>query len=191
MEGLMMSRSTYRFAAWLPASGVVLALALGVTACGDSNDDSDQGNANASQETQVSPTGEGSDADRDAAAALMPRLRRLYNTMNGKDFCSNLTAPGRREVREFGLAIPELKADTCEETITGYSTRLVSAGGRHTPVRIKKLEVNGDKGSVTLNGGLAGIRSTATYKLAKDDGTWKLEDPISGAKTRTLPKGYR
>jgi hypothetical protein len=173
----------------LPAMAValvVLALSLGAVACGDSDDGGD-----ASAEDAATPSGGGA-SEREQVTALMPYLRQRFNATDGKGFCAKLSAAGKREVTEYALEVPALKTRDCATFISRYTQKaVVEANAPHRPVRIRKVEVNGDKAKVTMTGGLAGIRSIATYKLAKEDGEWRLEDPISGATTRRLPAKYR
>jgi hypothetical protein len=179
--------------AWLAVSVSVAALAA--AGCGDSDDDAgDSGGSNASAaQAQGTSTGASSRADGAAAerrkiALVMPRLRERYNAGDGRAFCAALTPAGQREVAEYGARIPELQSRTCVKTIDSYTDRIANAGveNSQTPVRIKKIEIDGSTADVTMKGGLAGIRSTATYRLAKQGDAWKLTNPISGARTRSL-----
>lgn len=168
-----------RFLARLLLLGAMLA-SLGIAACGDSDD----GDSSAA-------TNPASSTEREAVAAVMPQVRDAFNDMDGKAFCSHLTAAGRQEVSGYASEPPVQKAyhvRDCAKFITKYTRVVVPQGGAHKRVRILKVDVNGDKAAVTMKGGLAGIRSIATYKLAKDGGEWKVEDPISGAQTRRLPE---
>jgi hypothetical protein len=167
-------------------AAVGLLLVAGAAGCGDSDNDSASGsNGGGSQTERAADTG--SAADRKEVAAIMPRLREQYNSIDGKAFCAELTPGGQKEVKEWGATVKELKAKNCEQTIARYARVFVKASrSPQTPVRLKGMEIDGDKATVTLNGGLAGIRSTATYKLAKTDGKWKLVNPISGANTRVI-----
>jgi hypothetical protein len=183
-----MIRSTHRFAALLPASAAALAVAVGVSACGDSTDSSDQGNAAAAR---GQGGGGGSAADRKEAAAVMPYLRNRFNAGDGKSFCTRVTAAGKREIREYGLTLQGYNVHTCEAIVSKYGHQYVIRGVTQKPVRVRNLKLDNDKAVVTITGGLAGIRSIAKYKLAKDAGKWKLVDPISGARTRVLPKKYQ
>jgi hypothetical protein len=179
--------SSIRLGACLLAAMVALALGLGAIGCGDSDSDSDQGDANASQTQAGSEPA--SPAEVKAATAVMPDLRKKWNSSDGQGFCDRLTPAGRREMLRYAASFKgKLKADTCGRFVTDYSGRILKAGGGHRPVRTKKIEVNGDRAKVNIMGGLAGINSTVTFKLAKDDGIWKLTNPISGGNTRRIEK---
>jgi hypothetical protein len=179
-----------RFSVRLAMQLAALGLCLGVAACGGSDDD---GSADASQkDATTAGAGAALTAEQKDIAAVMPDQREAFNSANGKAFCANLTAAGKREVREYAsepAVFEGYHTRDCSGFITKYTKKVViEDGAAHRPVRILAVKSNGDKASVTMKGGLAGIRSIATYKLAKDGGTWKLENPISGAATRRLPE---
>lgn len=181
-----------RFSVVLLALVAALGIALLATGCGDS-DDGGGDSADAAQQsnkdtaTNAALTGEGK-----AAAAVMPAQREAFNSANGKEFCDNLTAAGVREVEEYAsepAVFEGYGTRDCADFITKYTKKVVIEGGAaHRPVRILGVKVNGDRAEITMKGGLAGIRSIATYKVAKDGGEWKLDDPITGSTTRRLPE---
>jgi hypothetical protein len=175
---------------------VLVALTLGLVAgCGGDDDGDGGGNANASQSENggaSAPGGGGSASDREQVAAVMPEMRALYNAADGKAFCAGLTAAGKKEVSQYATEeIPQLNTRDCATFMTRYAEKVVASGGAQRPVRVRKVEIDGDTAKVTMQGGLAGIRSIAVYTLAKEAGDWKLEDPISGAETRKLPAKYQ
>lgn len=164
---------------WMLATMGALALAFGAAACGGSDDD---GDGSVSQSSQASSST--SAAEREQVAAVMPRLRNRFNSQDGAGFCAELTDQGKKEVLEFARTIRGAPP-TCVGAMTRFSG-IARTGAKQRPVRIKKVAIDGDQAKVTMMGGLAGIRSTATYTLTKEGDSWKLNDPVSGAETRTI-----
>jgi hypothetical protein len=181
MEGLeMLSHSTR---VRVPLSAAALALALALSACDDSRD----GGAIAGDQPPSTPDAADRVADEREIAKLMRDLRQRYNDADGEGFCSLLSSGGQREVLEFADTAPRFPR-RCAPFIARYAKVWGANGkGPQTPVRVRTTTVEGDTGTVTMNGGLAGIRSMATYEVARVNGSWKLVNPISGAETRRLP----
>lgn len=180
----MIDRGPARLAALL----VTLTFIVGAAACGDADDDGSSGNANAAQDGRGSNEPGQPQAAASAEteiAALMQRLRQSYNNTDGKAFCADLTSNGVREMNDWAATVAKFP-DNCPAFIGAYAALFVSNDSPQTPVRVKKVTVDGDRGTVKMRGGLAGIRSTATYKVARVGGNWKLTNPVSGAETRRI-----
>jgi hypothetical protein len=177
-----MTGSSIRLNAWLAA--VTIGLVVGAIGCGSSDSGSAHVDVNTSQ-AKGGGNQPASPAEVKAVKAVMPDLRREWNTSDGQGFCDRLTPAGRREILRFAASLEgQLKSKTCGGIITEYSGRVLKAGARHLPVRTKKIEVNGNRAMVDIMGGLAGTKSV-TFKLTKEDGTWKLTNPLTAASSRS------
>src|SRR5215218_2278259 len=175
-----MTRRICRCASLLSAA----ALALGASACGDSDDNGSNQNAASDHAT---PAAASNPQDEKAAAAVMPALTRSFNNTDGKAYCSKRTTDGKREIQQYSLEIQKLKGTTCEQFMSSVSATVVKSGNTQKPVRVREVKLAGDKATVTISGGPLAPNATANYKLHKDNGTWKVTNPISGAQTTTTP----
>lgn len=156
---------------------VAIALTTAVAGCGDSGDDS------AASQTANTPAD-----DKAQIGSLMRNLRRDYNRTDGQAFCAALTDKGVAEMEKWAETLPKLPPE-CADFVKSFAAAFVNSGSGQTPVEVKKVTVKGDRGTIKMRGGLAGIRSTATYQVARVDGEWKLTNPVSGAETRRIEKG--
>lgn len=176
----MIQRGSVRAAALLAACAVALG------ACGDSDDEASN-SANAQPDANANTNAGAQAADRTAIAQLMRRLRRSYNTLDGKAFCADLSAAAIEEMSGWAATIPAYP-QRCAPFITEYAKIFVEHSPQ-TPILVRRVTANGDSGTITMRGGLAGIRSTATYKVARVGREWKLTNPVSGADTRRILPG--
>jgi hypothetical protein len=168
---------------------IVLCIALGMAGCGDSDEggDANANNDQAAKSGSSAPSGE-----REEVGDVMVKLRDRFNKGDGDGFCSLLTANGQREIAAFSKSVPEIKARGCAPFMSKYSGAIaVKSDAKQTPVKLRTVDIKGPKAKLVMGGGLAGIRAIATFNLVKRGGDWKLDDPVSGSETRTLPKKYR
>jgi glycerate-2-kinase len=181
-----MSHAASGIRAWLPVTATAAMLALGIVACGGSNGDGDDGEATASQPSQDSNDA----AERRAAATVMTRLRKAYNAADAEGYCSNITKHGQDEmVRAARKSGQGGDSKTCTELMTVVGKFVKSTKYAQEPVKTKQVVLHGDKADVTIQGGAAGFNDLVTYKLAKENDAWKLENPIAAEATRKSHHG--
>lgn len=160
----------------------VLALALGLAACGDSDGDGGSGDsqAEAKQASADSTSAATPTSDEDKVIAVMRDLRDYFNTYDGKAFCAALTKAGQTEVVTETRDWP-IKKRTCVNIVSEYARGTVKVDGiRQTPVDVRRVTVKGGEATILMKGGIAGRRAPEMFRLAKEDGQWKVVDPLTG-----------
>jgi hypothetical protein len=162
---------------------LLLLIAVAFAACGDDPGGGDNATASADKTDGGSGSTAGTSAEEQQIEKLVVHLRDLYNGRNGKEFCANITAHGQREILNIRRRFPKVSSNGCADFVVIFGSRQHHI---QKPVRMLKMAVNGDKATATFGGGIAGVLSVATFKFSKVDGKWKLDNPISGAKTRRL-----
>src|SRR6476661_1921670 len=99
------------FPASLLASLAALAIAGGLTACGDSNDDGGGGgSANAAQSDSASTAETG---EQKEVGDAMRDLRTAFNDKDGDAFCDLLSAQGKKQMSGYAATLPILKTREC------------------------------------------------------------------------------
>jgi hypothetical protein len=172
----------------LPAVIAAAAIALGVSACGDSDDGDAGGNATAGQSAPASTAEQGAstNADEKEIVATMRSMRQRYNSYDGAAFCSELSKAGLAEVQAIirdGQYAKYIKSRDCPGFVSAYARQVVARDGiRQRPIEVKRVTVKGDKATLVMKGGLAGFRSVVPFRFVKEGGEWKLVDPISAAR---------
>jgi hypothetical protein len=167
---------------------LALMLALGIAACGD--DDGGSAGADAGQADTASS--EGSEAlSGDAAAdkkeitATMHSFKDSFNNMNGERYCAKLSTAGQQQVvaglRKSWYA-KAIKARDCAGIVDAYTKELVGRQNNgYRPVEVRRISLDGDKARVVVKGGLAGRRSVVPFNMVREDGEWKVADPVTAA----------
>lgn len=166
---------------------VAALLAMGASGCGGTDEpeggagDSEaiaSNSANGPSEKEAAGGDASASPDQRAIGDLMRHLREVYNRPDGREFCSNLTQHGEREVVNLAKQV-DLKASDCEGIVEEFANGVIKAGNPQLPVEILRITVKGPHARVVMKGGLSGVRSVIPFRVVKAGAKWKLDDPLS------------
>jgi hypothetical protein len=147
----------------------VLSLAVGVTACGDSDDGDSSASTGGGASADTSPGG-----SSDAAATPEGEVKAAYEQLldnfkagKAQAACALLTARGKEQTAQ--IAGPDYP--TCEKVVKGLSERI---NPRFRP-RVVNVRVNGKRAVATVK---TGEEVRGNYIFANSGGSWKLDQAL-------------
>jgi hypothetical protein len=146
----------------LSALAVAATLALGATACGDSDDDGANGGNGGSV---------AGDSEEQRARATVDALYSAIGDGDAEGVCDQLAESAQKQVAAGGLGG---KSDSCGDSFQKFLDQAEKRGGLNLTLeaKVKSVEVKGDQAVAKVSFGKG---RNGEIPLTKVDGEWKLD----------------
>jgi hypothetical protein len=150
---------------------VLVALALGAAACGDSDDGG--GSAATGAETSSAEAALGKGTDEQQIVAVFRYLRDRYNVRDAEGYCDKLSKSAKAQIMGTGTALKQ--PGPCTEVMKHLLALGEELKYKLKPVKVYAVAIDGRKAIVRTSGGIAG-KTPKPLAGVKEDGEWKVSD---------------
>jgi hypothetical protein len=147
------------------------ALALGVTACGDSDDSGGSSGAAASTDEGGTSANGAKPSDEQQIRTTFRAVTDSFESGDGKTFCASVTPAALKQVESLAIG---LQVEGCEAMIAQLAKQTKAANVKQRPAKVVSVKVKGRRATMVIRDG---GRPPSSVRFRKVDGMWQLSDP--------------